>query len=368
MSEVPTRPSSAQQAAEAHAREVAQLYAGHRSLLQSLSNSRPGMCMANGLDVSTQTLDGDFELDDPVIERLLREGRSGPVLRAVPPASANGAPQGSGSSMLRDYLSPPPPSAPVGSRERLGQELPGAVYGPGNVLANSSAALAGALQGVNEADVARRLREGIAAIRAGRVQRVTLSPHMELYNSAQGRQAPRVRLRIRGLPLQVISRAIPGTGGPVTQWRLNGPGTAATLKGGTMTAQQMRNAAVMAGEQRLPTMLRWTQGRLGTGVLAFAPSAALDLYNATEVDLAGRDINFNGRQFLVDSARSQSGNALGVLGGAGAVAVVGFATAGAVAGAPLVIIGLVAGVAVQVVWNTFGGADASADLMQRALN
>jgi hypothetical protein len=102
-------------------------------------------------------------------------------------------------------------------------------------------------------------------------------------------------------------------------------------------------------------------------VLAFAPSAALDLYNATEVDLASRQFSFNGRQFLVESARSQSGNVLGLAGGAGAVAVVGFVAAGAVAGAPLVIIGLVTGVAVQVVWNTFGGADASADLMQRAL-
>ncbi len=366
MSAVPSRPSAAQQAAEAQARDVAQLYFGHRSLLQSLATSRPGMCMAHGLDVSVQTLDGDFELDDPVIERLLRD-RGGPVVRAMPPASASGAPQGRGSSMVGDYLSAPPPTAPHGSRERLAQELPGAVYGPGNVLANSTAALAGALQGINEVDVMRRLGEGLVAIRAGRVQRVTLSPHMELYNSAQGRQPPRVRLRIRGLPLQVINRAIPGSGGPVTQWRMNGPGTAATLKGGTMTSQQMRNAAVMAGEQRLPGLLRWTQGRMGTGVLAFAPSAALDLYNATEVDLAGRQFSFNGRQFLVESARSQSGNVLGLAGGAGAVAVVGFVAAGAVAGAPLVIIGLVTGVAVQVVWNTFGGADASADLMQRAL-
>ena len=101
----------------------------------------------------------------------------------------------------------------------------------------------------------------------------------------------------------------------------------------------------------------------GRGVLAFAPSAALDLYNATEVDLRTREFSFNGRQFLVDSARSQSGNAVGFAGGLVAVALVG----GFAAGAPLVVIGLVGGVFVQVVWNWFGAADGSANLMGRAL-
>jgi hypothetical protein len=290
------------------------------------------------------------------------------VLRATRPAAASGAPQSSASSAVKDYLFPPSPSAPRGTSERLGQELPGAVYGPGNVLANSTAALAGALQGMNERDVARLLQEGLKSIREGRAQRVRLSAHMELYNSAQGRQAPRVRLRVRGLPLQVISRAIPASGGPVTQWRMNGPQTAATLKGPSMTAQQMRNTAVMAGEQRLPGMLRWTQGRVGTGVLAFAPSAALDLYNATEVDLGSRQFSFNGRQFLTDSARSQSGNAVGLAGGALTVAAVGFVTAGAVAGAPLVLLGLGVGIILQVAWNTSGLADDTANLVQRNLN
>jgi hypothetical protein len=77
MSAVLSRPSSAQQAAEAQARDVAQLFAGHRSLLQSLANSRPGMCMANGWDVTQQTLDGDFELDDNVVQRILQQGDGG---------------------------------------------------------------------------------------------------------------------------------------------------------------------------------------------------------------------------------------------------------------------------------------------------
>ena len=365
MAEAPK--TAAQQSSDLHAFQAALSYFDHRRQWQTLLAARPGMCVADGPDVSQQTLDGDFELDESVVERLLWNSDMRPLMRPSPPAASAGAPERGSSSVVKESLFPPSPTAPVGSLARLGQELRGAVYGPGNVLANSSAALAGALQGVHEKHVARKLQEGLKSIREGRAQRVPLSPHMELYNSAQGRQAPRVRLRIRGVPLQIIRRAIPAIGGPVTQWRVNGPGTAATLKGSTMTAQQIRNAAVMAGEQHLPGLLRWTQGRVGTGVLAFAPSAALDLYNAIDTDLAGRPVNFNGRRFLVDSARSQSGNLVGLGGGMLAVAAVGFITAGAVAGAPLVLIGLVGGVVLQVAWNSWGFADEAADLAQGAL-
>jgi hypothetical protein len=131
-----------------------------------------------------------------------------------------------------------------------------------------------------------------------------------------------------------------------------------------MTPQQMRNVAVMAADHGQPSWLRWTQGRVGGGVLAFAPSAALDLYNATEVDRRSREFSFNGGQFLVDSARSQSGNLAGFAGGLVAVAVF----SGVVAGAPLVLIGLGAGVFVQVVWNWSGAGDGAAGLARRALN
>ena len=126
----------------------------------------------------------------------------------------------------------------------------------------------------------------------------------------------------------------------------------------------MRKPAVMAADHGQPNWLRWTQGRGGGGVLALAPSAALDLYNATEMDLSTREFSFNGRQFLVASARSQSGNAVGFAGGLLAVALVG----GLTAGAPLVQVGLVGGVVVQLVWNWTRRADKVADAMDRAMN
>lgn len=362
MAEMPR--SAAQQAAEAQAFLAARSYFDHRSQLQSLLAARPGMCMANGLIVQQQTIDGDFDLDEPVVQRLLQPATNGPVMRAAPPPPARPVAPPAGPNALQRYLDPPSPEGARLTPQRLREEVPGAVYGAGNVLANSTAALSGALRGAGERDLARALREGIQAILAGTSQRVRLSPHLELYNTARANRRPVVRLRVRGLPLTAVQQAIPALGGAQNQWRRNPSQNANTLPARNMTAQQMRNAAVLAADHGQPSWLRWTQGRVGGGVLAFAPSAAVDLYNATDVDLRSREFNFNGRQFLVASARSQSGNAVGFAGGLVAVALF----SGAVAGAPLVLIGLAAGLTVQVVWNWSGAADGSGNLVQRALN
>lgn len=362
MAEMPK--TAAQQAADTHAFLAARSYFDHRSQWQSLLAARPGMCMADGLAVQQQTIDGDFDLDDPVVQQVLQGGRPGPVMRAAPVPAPRPALTPTGPSALERYVSSPLPAGAPYSAQRLREEVPGAVSGPGNVLANSTAALSGALRGAAERDLATRLREGIQAILGGTTTRVRLSPTMELYSTAAARRRPVVRLRVRGLPIAVVRQSIPALGGVQNQWRPNPSQNASTLPTRSMTAQQMRNAAVLAADHGQPSWLRWTQGRVGGGVLAFAPSAALDLYNATEVDLRSREFSFNGRQFMVDSARSQSGNAVGFAGGLVAVAVFG----GAVAGAPLVVIGLAAGVFVQVVWNWSGAADGAANLTRRALN
>jgi hypothetical protein len=370
MAEMPQ--TAAQQAADAQARQAWQSYRSHRSALQALADVRPNMCMAQGWVVTPQTFHGDYDLDDPVLQRLLQGGThgraGGPVLRAAPRPPMRLVPPPAGPSAFSSYLFAPPPSAPAGSAQRLMQELPGAVYGPGNVLANSSAALAGAVQGLGEVGSASLLLDGIQQVQSGRASSVRLSPSMDLYNAAKRGQRPRVRLRVRGAPVTVVQQAIPATGGAQTQWRVNGSQTTASLRTQGMSSQQLRNTAIFAAEQRLPASLRWASSLRGGGVLTFAPSAALDLYNATEVDLQTRQVNFKGQQFLVDSARSQSGNMVGFVGGIGTVALVGAVTAGAVAGAPLLLIGLAAGITLQVAWNWVGGADAAAGLTQRALN
>jgi hypothetical protein len=361
----PASHSAAQLAANTQARAAADAVRDHRRAIATMANSRSGMCLANGWNVSFDELNGDFAIDADTVDRLLGGGplQRGPWMSAAPaPRRAPAAP--SGPSAAEKYLFPPAAAGAPGSLERLGEEAGGAVWGPGNIAANSTAALAGALQGVGEASGARRFTEGLRDILAGRAKVVTIAPNIELYNSAQGKQPPRVRLRVRGLPIKVVTQAIPATGGPVTQWRVNGPGTSASLKTGSMTPQQMRNAAVLAGEQKLPGVLRWASTKTGGGVLTFAPSMALDAYDAVEVDLQTGGRSFNTNKFLVAEARSQSGNAVGFVGGLVAVALVG----GAIAGAPLVLLGLGVGIALQVAWNTSGMADQAGNLAQSALS
>jgi hypothetical protein len=201
--------------------------------------------------------------------------------------------------------------------------------------------------------VSQRLPQAIADILSRKARLVKLAEGIELYNAAQGRQAPRVRLRVRGLSLRVLRQVIPTVGGPATQWRVNGPATSASLKAQGMTAQQMRNTAVLAGERRLPGLLRATSGKVGGGILTFAPSAALDAYDAFETDAATGESRFNTRKFVVNETRNQSANAVGF--GAGLVAVA--LAPAAVAGAPLVLLGLGVGIVAQVVWTWSGAGD-----------
>ena len=353
-------------AADEQARLLARLSQEHRREVQTLINSRAGMCMANGWTVSVESFDGDFDFDEAIVPLLLNAD-SRPSLRAAPAQRAAVAPQRAvdeGPSALQQYLLQRSSTAPLGSSQRLRDEADGATRGPGNVLANAATALTGLQQLAGERDSARLLKEGLREILAGSVKVVKIAPGVELYNSAQGKQKPRVRLRIRNLPVKVVTQAIPAAGGAVTQWRFNKAGSTASLKAGSMTAQQLRNTSVLAGQQRLAGALRWSQGRLGGGILTFAPSLALDTYNAIEVDLQGGGYRFNGQKFVEDSARSQSGNVVGVLGTAAVVAVAGVF----VAGPPLVLIGLAGGIGFQALWNWSGGADAAADAASQALH
>ena len=88
--------------------------------------------------------------------------------------------------------------------------------------------------------------------------------------------------------------------------------------------------------------LRWATSLKGGGVLTFAPALLLDSYGVIETDLQTGSRHFNGKKFLVSQARSQSGNAV-------------------------VLVGLVGGIFFQVVWNWSGAADATAEAVERAL-
>lgn len=366
MAEMPK--SAAQQDANAHAAMTLHAYATQRSALQRLLDIRPGVCAVGGQGLSQQILDGDFALDEPLLQGLLHGPQAGPVLRAAPRPAAPPASRDAGAGALDAlgrYLVPNEPAAAPGTARRVREELHSGVYGPTNIAANSTAALAGGLRALAERDIAGKLREGLESITSGRANRVVLSAHLELYNAAPARRPPRVRLRVRRLPLPVLQSAVPTLGGPQNQWRPNPSVGAHTLKARAMSDARVTQVAALAADHGLPPWLRWTQGRMVGGVLTFAPSAALDLYNAASVDLEAREFSFDGRRFAVDSARSQSGNLVGFAGGAIAVVLVG---ATSLVGAPVLLIGLGAGIAAQVAWNSFGGADWAAGQARRALD
>lgn len=351
MSSVPSNPtrSAAQRAAERHALAMAEAMAEHRRSLLALRGSRGGVCLANGLQVSVVPLDGDYDLDTALVRSLL----AAPGARGPGAAGAGG----NGRSAFDRYLFPEDPNAAFGTWERAGQEMPGATYGAGNVLGNTAGAAGGVLQGLGERGGRVALDRGVAAILSRQAQRVVLAPGVELYNAAQHRQPPRVRLRVRNLPIADIRAMVPATGGPVTQWRMNGAATVSSLKVQGMTSQQLRQTAVLVGQERMPAALRWTGGKVGGGVLAFAPSAALDLYQSVEVDAFGRR-QVNWQQFGIASAKSQSGNAAGFFTGVGITWAAGaIGGAALAASAPVLLLALGAGILVQVAWNASGAAD-----------
>lgn len=358
-------PTAAQQAAAAQARLLARELALHRQSMQALAATRPGICLADGWEVSATALDGDFLLDPPLVEHVLggplSAAPAGPFWRAAPAPSSGGGEASPEAGSIGSYLFPDDPPAPPRTAGRLGQELAQGVYGPANVLANSGAAVAGAVQGLGERAGARALRDGMLDIVQRRAAQVVVGPDMVLYNAAGPGFRPRVRLRVRSLPLHVLQQRVPATGGPVTQWRMNGPQTAASLKASSMTAQQLRNTAILAGERRLPGWLRLASGKVGGGVLTFAPSLALDAWASIETDLRTGRRSFDVETYLRASARSQSGNVVGF----GAAVIVG-ASVGA-ASAPVVFAALAFGIAAQVLWNWAGGADMAEAAAARAL-
>lgn len=110
--------------------------------------------------------------------------------------------------------------------------------------------------------------------------------------------------------------------------RVAGPPRGADRRATTAAhgARHVNALGMATGDARFrPSHLAWT-GRLpGAGILTFAPWAAIDAYNALELktDADGRRGygGFNANRFLADSARSQSGNAMGFGISAGMIAI-----------------------------------------------
>lgn len=372
----------AQQAAQMAAAQCKFDVMAHRQSF-ARSTSGTGTCAADGWDLTSDRLNGDFDLDTPVGQELLRRllaqqpsvvdtlrtwqpslptASRIPLKTATPRPGPGPRPEDDLPEWLRSYLFGQWGGSGLGSEIRAG------AVGPGNIIGNGLAATQTAAYIGMQGQTAARLNAASAQVASGAARTVRINEFMDLYNANQGKGPPRLRLRIRNLPVTVAA-PVPGAA-----WRTNGKGTTHSTKWASPTGAQTKGASVMAAETRWNRGMGWSGAKVGTGLITFAPTAALDAWSSIEfdVDASGkRHIrSFDTNKFLVTSARNQSGNAVGLAASVIAVpsAVVIAATVGlTVAGAPLVIIGLLAGVAMQVVWNNYGGADFAEQQARKAL-
>ena len=371
----------AQKSAERDATLLRHAVESHRRQVRARpAPAAVGVCRADGWSVGTEHLDGDYDLDTPLGQEMLRRlvSQRPDVLTTLsawepkafmPVASRPSSPAAARTPTrpeenlppwMHDYL--------FGSwgGQGVGSELNAAGVGPGNIVGNAMGAAQGAAYAGMQTGTAGKLAAGAQRVASGAARSVRINDYMELYNANQGKGRPRPRLRVRGLPVQVIT-PIEGT----AAWRSNARGTTHSTRWVNPTPQQMRGAGVAAADARWTRYAGWATGKAGTGILTFAPTLALDTYNAVqfELDAGGkwRASGFDTHKFVIDSAKNQSGNVvgLGASVGAGIGATVMFGAA--VAGWPVVLIGLGFGIFAQVVWNATGMNDRAGALAEQAL-
>ncbi len=282
-----------------------------------------GYCTADGMTIDIQPMNGDFDVDPPMLDILLAQAVDASV-------------------------------------------------GPGSVIANTTAAVNAATQAVLQRNARLNLQRMHERIAAGTLRSARINAHMTLYNANQGKGRPRVRVRVTNLPVKVMTPIGLANGA----WRTNRAGTTHSAAWRDPSPATVNRAAAVASEMSWNARMGWLTGRTGTGIITFAPTAAIDAWNSAEwdVDTAGRRHyqRMDWDEFAVRSARNQSGNVVGVVAGtvattALAKGALGVGVAAAVAGAPLVLIGLAVGITAVFVWNATGMSDRVGDWTERQL-
>jgi hypothetical protein len=195
---------------------------------------------------------------------------------------------------------------------------------------------------------------------------VKLTPHITLESFKIGkggdlRKGAAIKVRIKGLPMTVM-HALPApvvmkAGGQFGSMRVSPANPRAMVSAGdaiTNTRRQSSTFLRMAGAKGMP------------GILAFGPSAVIDLANS--VEKSGDTSTVNWRGFAVRSASSQSGNAAGFAAGAIVTGVAGVFAGAVVAGSlPVLVIAFGSGLVVQAVWNSMGYQDEAAKWVEDRL-
>lgn len=302
-------------------------------------------CETTSIDAFSTYLNEDLQLDRPLALALARQHAASNPDQAV----------------MILVASVPEESLPKSDKfaDAVFDTLFGGGNLPGNVAASTEAALRAAWK--------RQAKNAFKSLTSnGGSGVIRLGPHItiEPRNIGKGgdlRKGARMMVRIKGLPMTVI-HSLPT---PIIS---KAGGQFAGIRVGARDLVRMEQAGNAIADARFKSIsvLRGTASRVGGGVLAFGPSAAIDLYNSARIENGSVSVDWRG--FGLRSARSQSGNLLGAAAGAvGAGAAVGLGFVAAV-GWPVVLVGLGAGLVAQIAWGTFGGDDWAEEQAKRALD
>lgn len=302
-------------------------------------------CHTSVIDAFPSVLNEDFVLDGPMALALAsRHAATNPDQAALILASAV-----------------PPEQLPKSSK------LAGVVYdtlfGGGNLPGNISSVTEIALKAAWE----RQAMNGFKSLTSGTASSVIrLGPHItiEPRNIGKGgdlRKGARMMVRIRGLPMTVV-HSLPA---PIIS-KAGGEFGAIRVGARDLARMELAGAAIADARFQSVSALRGASTRFGGGVLAFGPSAVIDMYNSARYENGALSVDWRG--FAMKSARSQSGNLIGAAAGSG---VAGIAVAFALitpVGWPVVLVGFGVGLAAQVAWGMAGGDDWAEAQLKRAMS
>lgn len=302
-------------------------------------------CQPTIIDAYPSTLDEELELDRPLVMAL-----------ALKHASTNAD---EAALLLASAI--PPEKLP--KSDKMADATFDSLFGGGNLPGNLSASIEASLKAAWKRQAANAFKTLLDGTRSGAIRlgpHISISPH-KIGKGGDLRKGARLKIRISRLPMTVI-QSLPA---PVVS---KASGQFGAMRVSARDLVRIEQAASAIAETRFKSIgvLRSTATRLGGGVLAFGPSAAIDLYNSARVE--GGSLSMDWRGFGLKSARSQSGNLVGFVAGAGAVA--GATALGIVAtvGWPVVLVGLGAGLVAQIAWGSAGGDDWAEAQAKRALD
>lgn len=290
----------------------------------------------NGWLIGDDSFSGDFDIDphlaDPLLSALVTSG------------------QCSASDWVHDFADRGRSGDP-GTLARLYEEGRNNLVGPGSIIGNLNTGL-GAAHAAHALSLQRNIDAGAQTLIRRASPSVRINHYVTLYDgNTTGKGKPRPKLRISNMPIQTVQPAL----GPHAKHNPRTQTTTAALKAADLKKLTPRIS---------PLRHLYAGSLIGSGVLTFAPSLALDMAASISRDTQGA-LRFDSRAFVLASARSQSGNAIGF--GVSMIMPIGLLWGGLNA-LPVILIAFGTGFVAQVAWNMSTGPNLAESRVQRLLD